>query len=72
MAVARFFPLMLLRGTKLYHRAEELGLVTCDSLNVDISGRVGSSIPHVIASRTFTFEDWLVMNREAEELAVSA
>jgi radical SAM superfamily enzyme YgiQ (UPF0313 family) len=66
MAVARFFPLMLLRGTKLYHRADELGLVTCDSLNVDVSGRVGSNIPHVVASRTFTFEDWLTMNREAE------
>lgn len=65
-AVARFFPLMLLRGTKLHHRAEELGLVTCDTLKVDISGRVGSNIPHVVASHTFTFDDWLVMNREAE------
>ena len=65
-AVARFFPLMLLRGTKLHHRAEELGLVTCDTLKVDISGRVGSNIPHVVASHTFTFDDWLVMIREAE------
>ena len=34
----------------------------------DISGRVGSNIPHVVASRTFTFEDWLVMNKEAERV----
>ena len=65
-AVSRFFPLMLLRGTRLYDRAEELGLVTCDSLQVDVSGRVGSGIPHVVASRTFSFDEWLRMNEEAE------
>ena len=62
------FPLMLLRGTKLHGRAADLGLVTCDSLNVDLTDRVGSNIPHVVASRTFTFEEWLVMNREAERV----
>ena len=67
-AIARFFPLMLLRGTRLHDRSHELGLVTCDSLQVDISGRVGSNIPHVVASRTFTFEDWLVMNKEGERV----
>ena len=59
---------MLLRGTRLHDRSHELGLVTCDSLQLDISGRVGSNIPHVVASRTFTFEDWLVMNKEAERV----
>ena len=67
-AVARFFPLMLLRGTQLHRRRHELGLVTCDTLQVDISGRVGSNIPHVVASRTFSFDDWLAMNREAERI----
>lgn len=67
-AAARFFPLMLLRGTRLHDRAEELGLITDEHLAVDISGRVGSHIPHVIASPTFSFEDWLVMNREAERV----
>lgn len=67
-AVSRFFPLMLLRGTKLYDRKKELGLVTCDALEADLTDRVGSNIPHVIASKTFTLEDWFVMNREAERL----
>jgi hypothetical protein len=67
-AVARFWPLMLLRGTQLHKRRSELGLVTTEALQVDISGRVGSSIPHVIASHTFTFDDWLVMNQEAERV----
>ena len=67
-AIARFFPLMLLRGTRLHDRAEELGLITCDSLKVDISGRVGSNIPHVVKSNTFTVEEWLLMNEEAERI----
>lgn len=67
-AIARFWPLMLLRGTQLHHRRHELGLLTTKALQVDISGRVGSSIPHVIASHTFTFDDWLVMNEEAERV----
>ena len=67
-AVARFFPLMLLRGTRLHRCRHELGLITCDTLQVDLSGRVGSNIPHVVASRTFTFDDWLAMNREAERM----
>ena len=67
-AVARFYPLMLLRGTRLHQRADELGLVTCESLELDISGRVGSNIPHVVASRSFTVEEWVIMNREAERM----
>lgn len=71
-AIARFFPLMLLRGTRLHDRRHELGLVTCDALQVDISGRVGSSIPHVVASRTFTFEHWLIMNGEVKRMSQRA
>ena len=68
-AVSRFFPLMLLRGTRLHDRKDELGLVTNDSLQVDITGRVGSNIPHVVAARNcFTFDDWLRMNLEAERV----
>lgn len=67
-AAAKFFPLMLLRGTALHNRRHELGLVTCDALQVDISDRVGSNIPHVVASRTFGLGDWLNMNAEAERV----
>jgi radical SAM superfamily enzyme YgiQ (UPF0313 family) len=67
-AVIRFFPLMLLRGTALHDRREALGLVTCDALQVDLTDRVGSNIPHVVESKTFTFDDWLAMNHEAERV----
>jgi hypothetical protein len=46
-AVASFQVLpRMLRGTRLLHRAKEFGLVTCESLDVDIAGRVGSNIHH--------------------------
>ena len=67
-AVSRFFPLMLLRGTKLFSRATELGLVSSSDENLDLSHRVGSGIPHVVSSPTFTVDDWKFMNREAERI----
>ena len=59
-AVAKFFPLMLLRGTKLHDNREDLGLVTSDQ--VQLTERVGSGIPHVVASRSFSVEDWVAMH----------
>lgn len=67
-ARALFFPLMLLRGTRLHDRAAELGLVQSDQLGVDIYQRVGSGIPHVVASPTFTFSEWRTMHAVAEEI----
>ena len=65
-AVARFFPLMLLRGTPLHDRAEEFGLQTCTALGVDLTGRVGTSIPHVVQSNTFSVDEWYEMHTIAE------
>lgn len=66
--VIRAFPLMLLRGTPLYERKKELELIESTDvapLNLD---RVMIDIPHVIASPTFTYQDWLVMAEMAESL----
>lgn len=67
-AVARFFPLMLLRGTPLWDERKKHGLITSKDLDVDISLRVKSDIPHVIQSSTFSKEEWFQMNLEAEIL----
>lgn len=61
-AVARFFPLMLLRGTPMWHNRHKMGLITSDEIGVDIAHRVGSGIPHVISSPTFTTDDWYKMH----------
>jgi hypothetical protein len=43
-------------------------MVTCESLDVDIAGRVCGNIPQVVASRSFTLDEWCIMNKEAELL----
>ena len=55
------FPLMLLRGTTLYDRKSELGLV--ESYEVASPGidRLQVDIPHVVASPSFTYEEWKEM-----------
>lgn len=66
--VIHAFPLMLLRGTPLYDRKNELKLVESsevDPLNIE---RVMHDIPHVISSPTFSYEDWKVMAKIAESL----
>lgn len=65
-AVARFFPLMLLRGTPLWSQRQKYSLRTSKDLGVDISFRVKSDIPHVIESSSFSQEEWFQMNEEAE------
>jgi radical SAM superfamily enzyme YgiQ (UPF0313 family) len=67
-ARAFFFPLMLLRGTKLHDEAYRHNLTSNDTLRIDIGGRVGSNIPHVVSSNTFTFEEWLIMNECATHM----
>ena len=51
------FPLMLLRGTDVANRKHEWGLT-------ESSG----SMPVVLSSNTFTFDDWLAMARLSEAL----
>jgi hypothetical protein len=67
-AVVRAWPLMLLRGTALNGPAarRRYGLVESAQLGVDVSGRVGSGIPNVVASATFDFDDWQAMHAMAE------
>jgi hypothetical protein len=59
---------MLLRGTKLSSLAarQQYSLRESAELGVDVSGRVGSGIPHVVASSTFGVDDWLAMHALAE------
>ena len=57
---------MLLRGTRLHARAAALGLVSSDQLHIDLHERVGSGIPHVVESPTFSFDEWLQMHTLAQ------
>ncbi len=54
------YPLMLLRGTKLFEQRENWGL------KEDIIGEF--SIPTVTSSNSFTKNDWLIMNDLASKL----
>ena len=61
------YPLMLLRGTPLYDAKAQLQLIESSDLDLKID-RVQENIPHVIASPTFTYEDWCTMAEIAESL----
>ena len=66
------FPLMLLRGTPLYDRREELGLVESDAETpiADRSSqrrRILEGIPHVVSSPSFSKSDWFAMAKLAKE-----
>lgn len=63
------WPLMLLRGTALHDQARALRLVTSDSAGVNVTARVGSPIPHVVASPSFSVGDWKRMAHMADEAA---
>jgi radical SAM superfamily enzyme YgiQ (UPF0313 family) len=54
--VIRAWPLMILRGTPLDQQREEFGLVESEN----------EAIPHVIASNSFTHEEYCQMERLAE------
>ncbi|RUS31588.1 hypothetical protein BC938DRAFT_477502 [Jimgerdemannia flammicorona] len=68
------YPLMLLRGTPMEQKKHELGLEEAVLSHVDPSieelpkERIIEGIPHVVASPTFTREDWRTMNRMARVL----
>lgn len=58
--VIKAFPLMLLRGTELERQREQWGLVD-----------TGGAMPMVVASSTFTQQDWQAMARLSEGLCVT-
>jgi hypothetical protein len=64
----RAWPLMLLRGTPLHDRRLQLGLRQSDELLLDISERVGSSIPHVVEGPGFGVDDWVTMWELSQDL----
>jgi coproporphyrinogen III oxidase-like Fe-S oxidoreductase len=66
------FPLMLLRGTPIHDRKEELELVESDSeiVNADSSSlkhRILEGIPHVVSSPSFSKSDWFAMAELSKE-----
>ncbi|MCE3233183.1 MAG: radical domain protein [Rickettsiaceae bacterium] len=63
------YPLMLLRGTPLHSQKEELGLVESSDVNITGIPRVQEEIPHVVASPSFSHEEWKKMAAIAEDLA---
>lgn len=62
------FPLMLLRGTPLYEKQAELGLVVSETFASTYIDRTQNKMPHVVASPSFTEQDWRQMADIAEEL----
>lgn len=61
------YPLMLLRGTPLYEKKKELGLIESTDVDLQIN-RVQEKIPHVVSSPSFTYADWCEMAKIAESL----
>jgi radical SAM superfamily enzyme YgiQ (UPF0313 family) len=60
------FPLMLLRGTPIHSRKEELGLIESTTLNeflFEDEKKFYEGIPHVVSSPSFSKEDWIKMSQ---------
>lgn len=62
------FPLMLLRGTPLYDQKRQLGLIESTDIHLEKIPRQQQNIPHVVASQTFSYKEWLEMANIAESL----
>jgi radical SAM superfamily enzyme YgiQ (UPF0313 family) len=62
------FPLMLLRGTRLYDRKEEFNMVESNEIQFEGSERIVNDIPHVVSSSTFTYAEWRKMAELAQSL----
>jgi len=62
------FPLMLLRGTPLHSMKNKLGLIESDEINISGIDRIQEDIPHVVASPSFTYNDWKEMSKIAQDL----
>ncbi len=61
------YPLMLLRGTPLHAKKEQLQLIESSDLDLQID-RIQENIPHVVASPSFSYKDWCLMAKMAESL----
>ena len=59
---------MLLRGTELYERKEELGLIENYDVIDQEDERIKEDIPHVVSSPSFTYSDWKIMSNISEML----
>ena len=61
---------MLLRGTDLYERRDEMGLVQASEIAHPLLEelRVQRGIPHVVASPSFSQSDWYEMANMAADL----
>lgn len=68
------FPLMLLRGTPLWARRHDLGLIQTDDIDPGcaVPGRLTQGLPHVIASPSFSVQEWLQMAEIAAALPAAA
>uniref|UniRef100_A0AC34RRS4 Radical SAM core domain-containing protein n=1 Tax=Panagrolaimus sp. JU765 TaxID=591449 RepID=A0AC34RRS4_9BILA len=66
--VLHAFPLMLLRGTELYENKEKFGLVEGFETPQVTTIRQQDGIPHVIASPSFSTEDWRKMANIADQI----
>lgn len=64
------FPLMLLRGTPLYEEKSSLGLIESSDIHVPEVERLYDGIPHVVASPSFSIEDWQKMSELSTRLAI--
>jgi radical SAM superfamily enzyme YgiQ (UPF0313 family) len=62
------FPLMILRGTLLYDKKQELGLIESHEIASPAIPRQQEYIPHVVESRSFSHDDWKAMAEIAEWL----
>lgn len=59
--VIHAFPLMLLRGTNMHMRKHQLGLIESSDIHTPAIDRLQKDIPHVVASKSFTYSDWCKM-----------
>jgi coproporphyrinogen III oxidase-like Fe-S oxidoreductase len=64
------FPLMLLRGTELHKRREELGLREGFEQSV-ATARIQDFIPHVVTTPTMTMGEWIRIGEVVAEFEAS-
>jgi radical SAM superfamily enzyme YgiQ (UPF0313 family) len=65
----RAFPLMLLRGTVLYEKRHQLGLVESENYEKEDYENLIPHIPLVVENPSFKYFEWLEMKRIANSLA---
>lgn len=67
--VIHAFPLMLLRGTPLHEKKEQLNMVESnDTTHLEATNQLPTDSPYVVKSGSFSYDDWLRMSEMADEL----